>query len=171
MRCTVPHERGDGCQSCTPISRTGTYPLVNIFYPWQQIYFDGPDPEHIRPILSWAPVDWDYHNTKHVLHFSAGFMGCQQDHTDGTLTPVLGWYVTHDPPRDPMVRFRVIEKEILDLIKGHIDEAEAEAIDKNRPWFIRVAQLFYERSTIYRSLLKNNRAKTGTIGPREPVPR
>jgi hypothetical protein len=123
--------------------------------PWQEMYFRGPDPDNIPPITSSAPVDWDYHGTTYDLHFCAGFVGCTQDQVDGTVTPTMGWYVTHDPPEKPDERLAKIEKEIADLLKGHAEEAQAEVVDTNQPWFVRVSMLFLERKAIYGSFAKN----------------
>jgi hypothetical protein len=78
-----------------------------------------------------------------------------QDQVDGTVTPTMGWYVTHDPPEDPKQRLAKIGKEITDLLKGHAEEAQAEVVDTHRPWFVRVSMLFLERKTIYGSFAKN----------------
>ena len=128
--------------------------LNESLHPWQEMYFQGPDPKNIPPIVSSAPVDWDYYGTIHDLHFNAGFMGCKQDPSDGTLTPVLGWYVTHDPPSNPKERLVVVKAEIEALLKGHKEEAKAAVLDKNQPWHRRISVLYLEQKAIHELLMK-----------------
>ena len=60
------------------------------------MYFSGPDPTNISAIISSVPADWDYHGEVFNLNFLAGITGVSQDPSDGTLTPVMSWFVTHD---------------------------------------------------------------------------
>eukprot|EP00797_Seminavis_robusta_P000313 Sro101_g051640.2 (184) ;mRNA; f:63006-63557 len=57
---------------------------------------EGPKPSHIPSQLSSVPVNWEYLGQLLPLHFHAGFRGVTQE-DDGTLSPVMGWYVTNDP--------------------------------------------------------------------------
>jgi Domain of unknown function (DUF4419) len=57
---------------------------------------EGPQPSHIPTQLSSVPVNWDYFGEVFPLHFHAGFRGVTQE-ADGTVAPVLGYYVTNDP--------------------------------------------------------------------------
>ena len=58
----------------------------------------GPEPNQIPIQMASAPVTWNYYGTEFPLHFHAGFRGVKQhDDGSGTLRPVIGWYVTHDP--------------------------------------------------------------------------
>lgn len=91
--------------------------------PWSEMYFEGPDPENFPTTISSAPVDWEYYGNSFNLHFHAGITGFTQDPDDGTLTPLIGWYVTHDPPKDPDMRLEEVKEEIKVLLKGHIEEA------------------------------------------------
>ena len=122
--------------------------------PWQEMYFRGPDPKNIPPILCSAPVDWDYYGTTYDLHFCAGFTGCTQDPSDGTLTPAMGWYVAHDPPSDPKERLNSVKAEIEALLKGHKEEAKVVVLDKSKPWYKRISILYLEQKAIYESLMK-----------------
>ena len=115
---------------------------------WQEMYFHGPDPDNIPAVISSAPVDWDYYGTTYNLHFQAGFTGCTQDPVDGTLTPVMGWHVTHDPPQDPEKRLETIKDEIMALLKGHAKEAQADVLDKTEPWYARVSVLHFEQKSV-----------------------
>jgi Domain of unknown function (DUF4419) len=56
----------------------------------------GPRPNEIPIQLSSVPVVWNYLGTTFPLHFHAGFRGVQQEE-DGTIKPIIGWYVTEDP--------------------------------------------------------------------------
>jgi hypothetical protein len=122
--------------------------------PWQEMYFSGPEPNDIPAVLSSAPVDWDYYGTTYDLHFCAGFTGCTQDPSDGTLTPMIGWYVTHDPPSNPQERLVVITAEMESLLKGHAREAKAAVLDTSQPWYVRMSLLFLEQKAIQESFLR-----------------
>jgi hypothetical protein len=122
--------------------------------PWQEMYFSGPEPNDIPAVLSSAPVDWDYYGTTYDLHFCAGFTGCTQDPSDGTLTPMIGWYVTHDPPSDPKERLVVITAEMEALLKGHASQAKAHVLDTRQRWYVRVSLLFLEQKVIQESFLR-----------------
>lgn len=66
---------------------------------WQEsasAMHEGPKPTEIPTQVSSVPVKWEYFGTDFPLHFHAGFRGITQE-ADGTLAPVLGWYVTNDP--------------------------------------------------------------------------
>mmetsp|Transcript_3673 Transcript_3673/g.8147 ORF Transcript_3673/g.8147 Transcript_3673/m.8147 type:complete len:517 (+) Transcript_3673:142-1692(+) len=116
--------------------------------PWNEMYFNGPDPEDIPTIISSAPVDWNYYGVTHNLHFHSGITGYTQDPVDGTLSPLIGWYVTHDSPQDPDVRLEVVKKEIEALLKGHAVEARVEPLDKSAPWYTRVSTLYEEQLSL-----------------------
>ena len=60
----------------------------------------GPEPNDIPGQLSSVPVMWEYYQLEFPLHFHAGFRGVTQE-ADGTLAPVLGWFVTNDPDDEP----------------------------------------------------------------------
>jgi len=65
---------------------------------WEKCYFQGPNIDEIPAISSSVPVDFTAANGKvFELHFHAGVKGFTQDPNDGTLSPVLGWHLTHDP--------------------------------------------------------------------------
>lgn len=114
--------------------------------PWNEMYFAGPEPEDFPTIVSSAPVDWDYYGKSHNLHFHSGITGYTQDPTDnGTLTPLIGWYVTHDPPKDPDMRLEEVKGEIEALIKGHGVEAQVVPLDTSAPWYVRVCTLHSEQ--------------------------
>ena len=56
----------------------------------------GPKPDEIPIQLSSVPVQWMYHDVEYPMHFHAGFRGVRQE-ADGTISPIIGWYVTEDP--------------------------------------------------------------------------
>ena len=56
----------------------------------------GPKPDEIPPQMSSVPVQWMYYGEEYPMHFHAGFRGVQQE-ADGTVSPIIGWYVTEDP--------------------------------------------------------------------------
>ena len=131
--------------------------------PWQEMYFYGPDPDNIPAVISSTPVDWNYYGTTYDLHFQAGFTGCTQDPADGTLTPVMGWYVTHDPPQDPEKRLETIKDEIVALLKGHAEEAEADMLDNTQPWYARVSVLHLEQKSVKGVLVQNIESKISRL--------
>mmetsp|Transcript_24811 Transcript_24811/g.29942 ORF Transcript_24811/g.29942 Transcript_24811/m.29942 type:complete len:212 (-) Transcript_24811:130-765(-) len=126
--------------------------------PWQEMYFSGPEPEEIPSIISAAPVDWEYYGTTYNLHFHAGIIGCVQNSVDGTLMPVNGWFVTHDPEKEPDERMKVVQSEIDALLKGHADEAQKVPLNKNVAWYRHVERLHLEnqvlKSQAYKAKLK-----------------
>jgi len=93
--------------------------------PWQEMYFVGPRLDEFPRILSSAPVDWDYYGKTYDLHFHAGFVGMVQNPQNGEVMPELGWYVSHDPPRNPVARLKDVESELADLLS---DQGEAAAL-------------------------------------------
>jgi len=131
--------------------------------PWDEMYFIGPDPANIPPIVSSAPVDWDYYGKMYNLHFVAGFAGCSQDPHDGTLTPEMGWFVVHDPPEEPMARLGTIETEIMALLKGHSDDMTGDVtMDREEPWYQRITVLAMEHKSIkegYLSVLEQEKGQ------------
>jgi hypothetical protein len=116
--------------------------------PWHEMYFDGPKPEEIPFVTSAAPVDWKYYGTTYNLHFHAGIIGCIQNSLDGTLMPVNGWFVTHDPEKEPDVRLKVVQSEIEALLKGHADEAQKVPLNKKVAWYKRVEALHWEQQEL-----------------------
>jgi len=86
---------------------------------WNEMYFEGPEPNEFPPIESYAPCDWNYFGTKYDLEFHAGISGVIQDSNTGALSPTIGWYVTHTLPKPNAVRIEEIEKEMDDLLLGH----------------------------------------------------
>jgi len=115
---------------------------------WNEMYFEGPDPKEFPTIVSSAPVDWDYYGKTHDLHFHSGITGYTQDPIDGTLTPLIGWHVTHDPPQDPVSRFEAVKGEIEALLKAHKAEAQATPLDKTAPWYVRICTLYSEQVSL-----------------------
>jgi len=148
--------------------------------PWQDAYFSGPDPKAFPAIVSSAPVDWEYYGAVYNLHFHAGITGCMQDPTNGTLTPISGWYVTHDFPQEPDARLRVVKAEIEALLTGHADEARKCASETSNKrceadWYRRVNVLHMEQislegpsavAPLKRTIaeLENNQAKLRALG-------
>eukprot|EP00584_Thalassiosira_punctigera_P000146 CAMPEP_0172535634 /NCGR_PEP_ID=MMETSP1067-20121228/7551_1 /TAXON_ID=265564 ORGANISM="Thalassiosira punctigera, Strain Tpunct2005C2" /NCGR_SAMPLE_ID=MMETSP1067 /ASSEMBLY_ACC=CAM_ASM_000444 /LENGTH=533 /DNA_ID=CAMNT_0013320573 /DNA_START=75 /DNA_END=1676 /DNA_ORIENTATION=- len=116
--------------------------------PWTKLYFEGPEPSDFPTIVSSAPVDWDYYGKSHDLHFHSGITGFTQDPNDGTLTPLIGWYVTHDPNKDPDVRLEEVKGEIEALLKGHRAEARATSLNKEASWYTRVCTLHTEQLSL-----------------------
>ena len=55
----------------------------------------GPKPNQIPIQMSSVPVLWNFYNEEIPLHFHAGFRGVHQEE-DGTVRPIIGWYVTKD---------------------------------------------------------------------------
>jgi len=72
--------------------------LNTTLRPWHEMFFHGPDPADFPPIVSSVPVDWNYYGSDINLDFHAGMTGVTQDSYNGTLGPVVGWYVTQSPP-------------------------------------------------------------------------
>lgn len=99
------------------------FPSVSKCTPWQDCFFDGPTPSSTPPVISSAPVDWNYHGTTHDLHFHAGFTGFTQQ-SDGTLKPILGWYLSHDGPKEPKGKLETYYKEMTELEQYHPTEKE-----------------------------------------------
>jgi len=56
----------------------------------------GAQPNEIPSQLASVPVKWEFFGGVSNLHFHSGFRGVTQE-PDGTLSPVIGWYVTGDP--------------------------------------------------------------------------
>ena len=56
----------------------------------------GPKPNEIPMQMSSVPVLWEYYGQEYPMHFHAGFRGVHQE-ADGTIRPIIGWYVTDDP--------------------------------------------------------------------------
>lgn len=106
--------------------------------PWHEMYFMGPEITDFPPLLSCAPVDWDYHGSKMDITFHAGVLGFTQDPTTGALFPLLGWYVSHAPPSSSALLQKNYEKEIEELLQGHQLEVASDNLDKNVPWYQRV---------------------------------
>jgi len=98
--------------------------------PWHEMFFHGPKPGEFPTIISSVPVDWDYNGSKFDLHFHAGITGVSQNAVDGTLAPVIGWYVTHAPPKSLAERLTDIEDEIMALSKGH--QCETSSVEYGR---------------------------------------
>jgi hypothetical protein len=63
--------------------------------PWQDMYFNGPEPGNFPSIICTAPIEWNYHGTNHTLDLNAGINAVSQREEDGMLCPEIGWYVTH----------------------------------------------------------------------------
>mmetsp|Transcript_23552 Transcript_23552/g.40192 ORF Transcript_23552/g.40192 Transcript_23552/m.40192 type:complete len:546 (-) Transcript_23552:251-1888(-) len=129
-----------------PYLRSGSF--NTRLRPWHELYFVGPDPKDFPTIVSSAPVDWKYYGVTHDLHFHAGITGYTQDPNNGTVAPLIGWYVTHDLPKDPNTRLEEVKKEIEALIKGHKVEARAVPLDKDAPWYGRVHTLYLEQLSL-----------------------
>lgn len=70
--------------------------------PWLQsasALYLGPKPNEIPIQISSVPVQWMYYEKEFQMHFHAGFRGVKQE-ADGTVRPIIGWYVTEDPPKE-----------------------------------------------------------------------
>ncbi|CAB9509798.1 expressed unknown protein [Seminavis robusta] len=119
----------------------GSGSLNENLKPWHEMYFYGPKLGKFPPLASSAPVDWDYHGTTFDIEFFAGVIGFAQDNSNGALSPVLGWYVAHAPPKSPSLQLKEAKKELNDLLLGHEEEASAEIVDKSAPWYGRVTFL------------------------------
>lgn len=116
--------------------------------PWHEMFFRGPEPAEFPWIVSSAPVDWDYLGTKFNMDFHAGIIGVTQSETDGTLTPVVGWFVTHSPPKSTRERLKDVQEEVEALLVGHKEEAAAHVVDTTQPWYIRVETLRAEQAQL-----------------------
>lgn len=143
--------------------------LNNGIRPWNEMYFTGPRPEEFPETLSRAPVDWKYHDTDFDLHFNAGFIGfCQSD--DGTLTPEIGWYVTHDPEPPGMFKVEKVQQEIEDLFLGHKDEHDNGKYKEVMPWVVRIDTLVKQEKSLIAGLTsRKERAKAKARKLRRPV--
>ncbi|CAB9517951.1 expressed unknown protein [Seminavis robusta] len=119
----------------------GSGRLTKSLKPWHEMYFYGPELGSFPPLASSAPVDWEYHGATFDLEFFAGVIGFAQDNSNGALSPVLGWYVAHAPPKSPSLQLKEAKKELNDLMLGHKEEASAEQVDEKAPWYQRVSFL------------------------------
>lgn len=84
------------------LNKEGTIEPNPFLRSWQEsasALHQGPAPKDIPGQLSSVPVKWEYFQVEFPLHFHAGFRGVTQEE-DGTLAPVLGWFVTNDPEAD-----------------------------------------------------------------------
>jgi hypothetical protein len=122
--------------------------------PWNEMYFTGPTPKEFPTVVSSAPVDWNYFGTTYDMDFHAGITGFSQDPSDGTISPLVGWYVTHAPPKTPADRLTDVMEEIAALLKGHKEEAEADIVDESQPWFVRVSELRREQAELEQEVKK-----------------
>ena len=120
--------------------------------PWYEMYFEGPELDDFPPVFSTAPVDWEYYGETFDMTFHAGIVGCTQEegaptnkYAAGALSPLLGWYISHSPPKPPLHQLKLYKKERDDLLKGHKEEvaavAAADSKAKGNPWYQRVAYL------------------------------
>jgi hypothetical protein len=82
--------------------------------------------------------------------FHAGFAGVMQDPTSGALAPVVGWHISHTPPKAPRERLVDVKAEIEAPMKGHKDETGK--VDGSEPWCVRVATLQAEQKELETSL-------------------
>ena len=85
------------------LSQKGTIKPNPFLRSWEESASDlhqGPEPSDIPGQLSSVSVMWEYHQLEFPIHFHAGFRGVTQE-ADGTLSPVLGWFVTNDPDKEP----------------------------------------------------------------------
>ncbi|CAB9517953.1 expressed unknown protein [Seminavis robusta] len=114
--------------------------LAESLKPWHEMYFYGPELGSFPPLASSAPVDWEYHGATFDLEYFSGVIGFAQDNSNGALSPVLGWYVAHAPPKSPSLQLKEAKKELNDLMPGHKEEASAEKVEK-APWYQRVSFL------------------------------
>eukprot|EP01123_Difflugia_compressa_P000194 TRINITY_DN102_c0_g1_i2.p1 TRINITY_DN102_c0_g1~~TRINITY_DN102_c0_g1_i2.p1 ORF type:complete len:438 (-),score=70.35 TRINITY_DN102_c0_g1_i2:315-1550(-) len=95
--------------------------LSNHHKSWQKmISSDGPEPSEFPPVVSSAPVVWDYLGTNIPIHFHAGYYAIKQDEKTLALQSCIGWAVSHDPPNGEK-RIIALEKEIELLKKGQTD--------------------------------------------------
>jgi Domain of unknown function (DUF4419) len=112
--------------------------LSSRLRPWHEMYFTGPELDELPLLMSSAPVDWNYHGAVYDLNFHAGVLGFTQDESTGALAPLLGWYVSHVPPRPAQMQLKVYKKELNDILLGHKEEAASANVDKDAPWYRRV---------------------------------
>ena len=54
---------------------------------------EGPSCGAFPDGISDVAVMWEYNGTKIPLRFRSGFLGATQDEVDGTLRPLVGWYI------------------------------------------------------------------------------
>ncbi|KAL7574176.1 hypothetical protein ACA910_014854 [Epithemia clementina (nom. ined.)] len=143
--------------------------------PWNEMYFRGPELSQFHAILSTAPVDWEYHDTTFDLTFHAGVIGfiqVQQNDNDvettncnaGALSPLIGWYVSHVPPKPLNIQLRDFQKELDDLLLGHKEEADAPDSDekRNASWYQRMKYLEGRISAVEQKMSVSPGMKTET---------
>lgn len=107
--------------------------------PWNQVYFQGPTLDQFPLTMSAAPVDWDYHGRVVDLEFHGGILGFTQSRETGSLSPLIGWYVSHAPEKPISVQLKEARNEIVDLRLGHTqEEADSASLNKKPPWYRRV---------------------------------
>jgi hypothetical protein len=88
--------------------------------PWWELWSaDGPDTTEFPPtMLSSVPVLWEYNNSEFPMHFHAGVIGTELDVITGALRPLTAWFVTHDPPSDPIQMLPMLEHELVEIHRG-----------------------------------------------------
>jgi hypothetical protein len=96
----VKHGVGSGSYSTISGWVTLLYlQLAEYHKPWEKMNSeDGPGPEKFNPVVSSAPVIWEFYGEKYKLHFHAGFFGVLQDSESLAIQSRIGWIVTHDSP-------------------------------------------------------------------------
>jgi len=109
--------------------------------PWNELFFYGPESDDFPIVASTAPGYWEHHGSPFDMTFHAGILGFSQDAGTGALSPLLGWYVSHEPPKSAKLQLRDAKQELLDLVLGHKDDIAADVIDKNAPWYRRIQRL------------------------------
>jgi len=97
----VKHGVGSGSYSTISGWVTLLYlQLAEYHKPWEKMNSeDGPEPGKFHPVISSAPVIWEYYGENYRLHFHAGFFGVLQESESLAIQSRIGWIVTHDSPK------------------------------------------------------------------------
>lgn len=137
----VQHGQGSGSYESVSGWITMLYPHIDggghLRGDWRETLVQhGPQPDDFPQVVSSTPVEWNYHGTKHSMHFHAGALGITQDVATGALQPVNGWIISHDPPVERAERRAQLLQEIADIEAG-LGGAEP---DRRTLWWLQSAR-------------------------------
>lgn len=101
-------------------------------------------------MVSSVPVDWDYRGV--TFNGFSGMTGVAQDPEDGTIEPVVGWFVTHILPKSKWRRLEDVRKEIQAMLLGHKTKTGAKVVADTWPWHVRLETLRGEQTSLEKYL-------------------
>lgn len=126
--------------------------------PWKHMYFKGPTPSSFPSVASAAPVTWMYRELTFQIRFHAGFIGFSQSR-DGTLSPSIGWWITHDPEPPQEKKIELIQDEIDSLFLGHKEEHKKGAYKVRKNWVDSIERLIVQEKHCLEGLSRTSKAK------------